>query len=299
MNHSIELCGLDGSNPLAFLAALGTLRVVSKELDARVSWAARGGAWRPVIHINSPLNQDEFVQRLHSDLSSSSPRPELSRFDDLKLAPTEYRSFLFDAVKSASQVDRQWADYGAAFGSEIVFDDMTIQDTALRTMSGAGHQHFVKFMRILILETKPEHLLSALFQPWQYEDEGPSLRWDPADDRRYALRWHEPSGDPIHTVRGANRLAFESLPLLPTMMIGRQLHTTGFHGTGARTTFWTWPIWAQPAGIDVVRSLLSVQELQKPDPDRPQLEGLGIAEIYRSQRLTIGKYRNFTRAQPV
>ena len=298
MSHSIELSGLDGSNPLAFLAALGTLDAFSVEMESRMSWSVGNGAWRPTIHINVPLNQDDFIQRLHSYLFSLSPRPELSRFDDLKLTASEYRGFVCDAVASTSQADRRWADYAAAFGSEIVFDDNTIQDTALRTMSGAGHQHFVKFMRILVLETKPEHLQTALFQPWQYEDEGPSLRWDPADDRRYALRWNEPSGDPIRTVRGANRLALEALPLLPTMLIGRQLHTTGFRGTGAKSTYWTWPIWSRPVGIDIVRSLVALQELQMQDPDRPRLEALGISEIYRCQRLTIGKYRNFAQAQP-
>jgi hypothetical protein len=299
MNHTLELSGIDGSNPLAFLAALGALRTLSNEPDVRMSWANRNGAWRPIIHSTLPLMRDELTRLLHSRLASSASRPEFSRFDDLKLLASEFRSFAKDAAECASRLDRQWADFAAAFGCEIVFDDSTIQDTALRTMSGAGHQHFVGFMRILIAETKCEHLCKALYDEWQYDDDKPSLRWDPVDDRRYALRWNEPSGDPIRTVRGANRLAVEALPLLPTMLIGRRLQTTGFRGTGARNTFWTWPIWEQPVGLDVARSLMSLAEIQKPQLRRSDLQVFGIAEIYRSQRLTIGKYRNFTQAQPV
>jgi hypothetical protein len=299
MSHAIELSGLDGSNSLAFLAALGTLSALSKETDARLSWNDRQGAWRPVIHINLPLKEDDFIQRLFSHLSPSAQRPELSQFDDLKLTAAEYRAYCLAATDAASSADRKWADFAAAFGSEIALDDGTIHDTALRTMSGAGHQHFVKFMRILVAKTESRHLHAALFQAWQYEDDGPSLRWDPVDDRRYALRWSEPSGDPIRTVRGANRLAIEALPLLPTMLMGRHLHTTGFRGSGAKATFWTWPVWSRPVGVDIVRSLLALQELQTDDPDRPRLEALGISEIYRSRRLTVGKYRNFTQAQPV
>jgi hypothetical protein len=43
---------------------------------------------------------------------------------------------------------------------------------------------------------------------------------------------------------------------------------------------------------------LSLAELQKHEPPRDKLAALGIAEIYRSQRVTAGKFRNFTPARP-
>src|SRR5690606_35990470 len=89
------------------------------------------------------------------------------------------------------------------------------------------------------------------------EGRGMNLRWDPIDDRRYALRWENPSADPSKTMRGANRLAIEALPLLPTMPINSRLGTTGFQGSGTRDTFFTWPIWSVPLNMPVVASLLS------------------------------------------
>lgn len=203
------------------------------------------------------------------------------------------------ARRCAAPANRAWADFLAAFGCESVTDDKgLIQDTSLRTMSGAGHQHFLGFMRTLISDTTSEELHAAMFLPWRYVDPRPSMRWDPADDRRYAMRWDDPSGDPIRTVRGANRLAIEALPLLPTMPVGADLATTGFSRLVDRGIYWSWPIWDRPVIVEVVRSLLAYDELQRQPPDRRQLSAMGVREIYRSRRITQGKYRNFTPSFP-
>lgn len=177
--------------------------------------------------------------------------------------------------------------------------DQKIFDTGLRIMSGAGHQHFLAFMCQLLRETSVEQIEAALFYRWTYSDPGPSLRWDPVDDRRYALRWAEPSGDPIQTVRGRNALAVLGLSLLPTQPRGaRNLATTGFHRIPRKGTFLTWPIWEHPIPLDVVRSVLALKELQEDRPPRAALAPRGIIEIFRSQHITQGKYRNFTVAWP-
>lgn len=196
---------------------------------------------------------------------------------------------------------RHTCDFIAAFGCDALADakNRGILDTALRTMSGAGHQHFLGFMRTLMISTSVEHLRSCLFDKWNYNDPGPSMRWDPMDDRRYALRWKEPSGDPIRTVRGANCLAIIGLTLLPTQPVGDALETTGFTQIPRKGTFWTWPIWGNPASVDVARSLLALRELQEKTPPRHRLSALGVIEVFRSQRITQGKYRNFTTAVPV
>lgn len=98
-------------------------------------------------------------------------------------------------------------------------------------------------------------------------------------------------------MRGANRLAIEALPLLPTMPTDGRLATTAFQGSGARGTFFTWPIWNVPLGVAVVASLLfRASELT----DRSDLRSpLGIVALYTSARITTGKFRNFTPAAPV
>ncbi|HEY5705579.1 MAG TPA: hypothetical protein VIS96_08410 [Terrimicrobiaceae bacterium] len=175
-----------------------------------------------------------------------------------------------------------------------------IEDTEFRTMSGAGHQHFLEFMNVLAKETTAEQLHEALFGPWRYSDSSPTMRWDPEDDRRYALRWDEPSKDPVRTVRGANLLAVAALPLFPTIPLsGRELATTGFRGKGSRGAFITWPIWLGWLALDSIRSLISSRELQDDNASTRLLAFRGIEAVYRSQRITLGKYRNFTPAQAV
>jgi hypothetical protein len=42
-----------------------------------------------------------------------------------------------------------------------------------------------------------------------------------------------------------------------------------------------------------VRSLASLPELQKDEPNRKALNGMGIVEVYRAQRIRIGAGANF------
>ncbi|MEK6210943.1 MAG: hypothetical protein AABM64_11340 [Pseudomonadota bacterium] len=77
-----------------------------------------------------------------------------------------------------------------------------------------------------------------------------------------------------------------------------QLETTGFRTSASRGTFWTGPIWETPIGLDDVCSLAALKDLQAETPDRPTLSARGVVEVFRSQRLTVGKFRNFTWGVP-
>jgi len=306
MSEGLLLSGLDGSNPLAFLAALGTLRTLTIALPSEkvmMNWEQAEGAWRPRVRCSLEGDGGAVVVQLEEELSKARERVSLSIGDNLNLIAADFRLHLIKAVekpeallKSVTRID---ADFFASFGSEAVVNDNGLMtDTALRTMSGAGHQHFLKFCREIISKTDSGHLRRTLLVAWDYADDGrgTNLRWDPADDRRYALRWGDPSGDPSKTMRGANRLAIEAMPCLPTMPSGKGLATTAFEGKGARDTFFTWPIWNEPIGLDVVQSLLGSISWLKDDPKGAY--HLGVAALYTSARITIGKFRNFTPARP-
>jgi hypothetical protein len=152
-------------------------------------------------------------------------------------------------------------------------------------MAGAGHQHFLGFMRNIIATTTAEHLRKTLFDPWRYDDpvQNATLRWDPADDSRYALQWRNPSGDPSRrssgSMLGANRLAIEGLPLLPTSPQSFGLATTGFRGRKSSDTFWTWPVWSIPLDLHTVRSLLAHSELQADQPNHEILRSIGSTKF--------------------
>ena len=298
-NDGIILVGLDGGNLLAFLAATGALRTLSLAdpvADWRMKWIARDGCWIPCLSSREALSAGVLIERLFAALRRE-PTPEFEFAKDLTVTPEEFRRVARDAQRRASRHDRSFADFVVSFGSELfVGRNGKIQDTGLRTMSGASHQHFLETMGKLLDETEVDDLRRSLFHTWDYADRKLGLRWDPEEDRRHALRWENPSdGKGVPTMRGSNRLAVEALPLLPTATRGRRLYTTGIARRN-RAVFFTWPIWEDSLNADVVRSLLALPELHDHDPSRVTLRARGIVDVYRNQRITVGQLRNFTHA---
>jgi hypothetical protein len=302
----LQLVGLDGGNPLGFLAALGTLRASGQafqKAEPRLGWILRQGCWHPILVLEATIDENELLAGLHRVLAQRVTCPARSIADDLNLTTSEFRRHAIALQCTCQPQQREAVDFMAAFAfdqhpSDSRQPEGSIADTALRTMSGAGHQHFLKTMRDLASLTTITDLESALFHPWEYRDSKPSLRWDPVDDRRYALRWQEPATDPVRTVRGANRLAIEALPFYPVAPVKRRLETTGFVQDAREHARWRWPIWTCRVGVETARSVLSHPSLNDRPLDRDRLARLGVAEVYESRRLTLGKYRNFSPAVP-
>lgn len=300
-HHEIPLTGINGASPLGFLAALGAFRA-TQEMNAgstvRLSWRPSGGSWQPVLHTSAFAAADDWIEALHPYLSAQADHPALTVANNPKMPRDVFRAYAEKALQSWFDGSNPvWASFAAAFASDGVVDEKQLtEDTAFRTMSGAGHQHFLLFMNELTRATSLAQIKESLLGPWSYRDTQFSMRWDPEDDRRYSLRWQNPSTDPARNVRGANRLAIEALPLFPTMPNGMHLATTGFTGRRSSDTFWTWPVWTVPISIDTCRSMLAHSELAQLKPKLSNLTPLGIAAIFRSQRITTGKFRNFTPA---
>ena len=300
-----ELClrGLSGDILLGFLAAIGTLRTVTREIplfDWQLVWKIQNSRWSPFLVCNQALSEARLVELLMPPLKAMGDVQILHFADDLTVSSEDFRHISREAYDSATPKNRLSTDFIAAFGCDAVKIPKkdTIQDTALRTMSGAGRQHFIGTMRELAQRTNSDHLYTSLFAQWKYLDEKFGMRWDPFEDRRHALRWEAPTKVSVKTMRGANRLAVEALPLFPTAPSENALHTTGFSQSQDMGVCITWPLWENPLRLDTVRSLLCLSELQKPQPDRTSLQSMGIVEIYRSRRITQGKYRNFTQSFP-
>jgi hypothetical protein len=190
--------------------------------------------------------------------------------------------------------DRRAGDFSCAFACEVIDDPKKdrVEYTDLCFITGSGHQNFLGSARALAECCQPKHLHEALFGPWRNADKGHSFRWDPDDAKEYALMFQNPGPLGVQSVWGANRLAFEALPLFPVVPNRRGLLTTGFERMNRKDEF-TWPIWTQPAGLDVCRGLLGLPDLQEPLPDRAVLGARGIAEIFRAQRVRIGQGANF------
>jgi len=305
--------GIRADNLVAFMTALGTLRVstlVWPDLDPRLAWSDREDCWSATLRLSDAISQNEFVARLHAYLAAQSNAPAINIADDLTIFSTDFHTILGKAQNKATANARTEINFLAALGSDAVESKSggkptgTIADTAFRTMSGAGHQHFLGTMRTIIGDTTEQHLERALFSDWTYTDpmQNHSLRWDPNDDIRYALQWSEPSKDndrkKLGVVWGAYRLAIEALPLFATAPQAGRLSTTGFSGSSRNVQF-TWPIWDQFIDLDTATSLVALAKLKSENPDRAELAKRGIQEIFRCHRVTQGKFRNFTSARPV
>ena len=300
--------GLDGANPLAFLSALGVLRGLTLTWPDRpvsLSWTLRD-TWRPRLHAGGGQpGEEQTLDGLERFLEMRPGHEALEIADNLPVPSDAFRSHALAAASAAfpDPESRAGADFIAAFGCDAAQSTDRrgqIQETAFRTL-GAGQTQFLKPMRDLAEKTTREHIRRCLFAPWNRNDSRLSLRWDPEDDRRYAHRWRDPTapGEQPKTEWGANRLAFEALPLFPVMPVGSTAITTGFSGNRARDTFWTWPVWDLRADLDTVRSLLALRSLQETAPDRCRLAAMGILQVFRAQRINNGRYRNFTPSTPV
>jgi len=294
MSDHILLRALDGSNPLAFLAAVGTLRVLTLGVGrgVKMRWV-RDGAWRPEL-----TGVDGAEERV-SELVHGAVDVPLERFailgKDVTVSPRKFAEFVCGCEDGMEREDRRAVDYAAAFGSEVCEqprDEERIQYTELCFMTGSGHQHFLGTVEELTKVVEVAHVRDALFGEWR-KDKGRSMRWDPQDAAEYAMRWGDPSLEGASAVWGANLLAAEALPVFGAYAIrGGWLRTTGFRKEGEWPEF-SWPIWDRWAGLDVVRSLVGLEELAADRPNRADLGAMGITEVYRAQRVRIGKGANF------
>lgn len=287
MSTEAHLCrGPDAGQLLGFLCSLGLLETATgafPDHDIRLGFAWHEVGFRPVLAVAPAVDRGELIERLHERLSQRARSPELTRLgDDLPCDADRFEELGRELLDGPPTL---LASFGVAHP-----ESERLHDSAFRTMSGAGHQHFLAFARELAEQTTSEQVDRCLFEPWTYDDPKPSLRFDPADDRRYALRADNPatsSRAPIRTVRAANALAFEGLALLPVVPMQGGAATTLFSRNG-RALNVQWPIWQRPIGRDVAAGLLA-SEASAP----------GILARFRAQRVTIGKFRSFTPAERV
>ena len=246
-----------------------------------------------------PLEQsrDDLRQRWLEALKKAVPSPELvigKRIGDCK--PQEFREYANSFIVDASCRERDTLDLLAAFGSDACRERTAdaIVSTPFSFINGSGHQFFLETVRGLMEQVTPERIHQTLFESWRYQDEQFSMRWDPSEDRRYALMDRNPtaSGNKSKTVWMANLLAYRALALFPCAPGQHGLVTTAWTTSDDERAF-TWPIWQVPATLDTVRSLLQQRELANADSNRAFLRARGIAAVFRSRRIKVGAGANF------
>lgn len=357
---AVELSGLDGANPLGFLAALGTLvtlhTVGERRTQLRWKWS---GVWTPVIDGASATETKRFseivarglegrdaqpeaevrraaaerrvsvakkavndkigeirrrglkgaarraaidvevtpLKQAHQEarkawlqaLAAAVPRPELALGNRIDCAPEEYRQLAEALLADPGPLDRDALDLLAAFGTDARVNARTsiVEPTPFQFIAGSGRQFFLETARGLLEKVAVDRLRSTLFEPWTYSDEGLSMRWDPVEDRRYALMDRDPaSGDKPPTVWMANLLGYRALALFPCAPRRGRLCAVGWMELDDAPAF-TWPLWQQPVAPETVRSLLALPELAQPQPNWAALRARGIVGAFRARRIRV------------
>jgi hypothetical protein len=293
----VVLHGLDGTNPLGFLAALGAFRAfaVSKP-DLTMRWESSDGTWRPAFSgLDLPADQvgSKLLDSLHK-LDQS----VWSLDKKLPFAGERLRSEAALAIAAASVGHRERADLIAAFGVECYRDEAGMfEDTALRMVRSGDStgQGLLAYGKRILETTTAQELQDCVASAWRHQDDQCALRWDPAEDKSYALQWRDPSKVGANSVRGGNCLALLAMAMYPTIPVKGDVATVGIGLREPKQLSFTWPIWDAPLVPDIVRSLLSLPLLQRPQPDRLQLGHRGIVAAYRCNRVMTSKYyANFT-----
>lgn len=289
------LTGLDGSNPLAFLAALGALHAADAVAPGapRLSWRLHG-VWRPVLH-GAGADLAALADLLDADRERCRTEPALrftcARGDkaiaDVKAAPAELRAALLGWLTDARPDRRLTLDWFTAFVSEGARDNNgAAKPSALHFT--AGQQKFLGAALELAHGATAADLRAALVGPWPYDAKLPVMGWDNTDTRDHALRASDPSklklGNP-----GADWLALRGLAALPTAARGGRQHTAGCTG-GWKTGRFTWPLWQVPLTVAELRPTLTTPDLAELDRHARDRRGLGAVFQVQIRRSDQGGY---------
>ena len=320
-----RLDGLEPDNLLAFLALLGLLRaleVADSEIDSklqpRTAWDIDTPPLRPKLILSCAVTQEEVTENAVKGIKVISACHDFGDRKDLNYSQEKCRTLLQEEARAARPDSREWADLLAALMSDVAIKDdkkKLVDPTPLCLLFGQGHQHFLE--RLVHVPQKPvpeprgkgkqavcisesECLNEALFQPWHRNDKTHSFRWDPEEDVRYALMAGDPTDNAYKTgtQHGANRLAAIGLGVLtlaPEMRAGRvRPGATG--GARDKSGFsFAWPIWREPATLTAIRALLAHPGLREIDA----LAHLGVDHVMVAQRISVGKFMNFSHARPL
>ena len=311
-----RLDGLEPDNLLAFMAILGVLRSLEEaepDWHPRIYWDIDALPVRPVLRMAGRVKEEEALRSIAAGLGQCASQHDFGNIRDLKLSPEDARRKLQNVARG----NRYIADLWASLISDVVIHrkGKQVEPTPFCLMFGQGHQHFLeRLARVPQLAAPPakgrgrerneiselQCLREALFERWMRRDATFSFRWDPHEDVRYALRATDPTDSKTKetTQHGANRLAavgFSTLTVYPKQRFNNlQLKVLGGN-RGRRGSFiFTWPIWRHPVSLASIRSLLSHPNLD----DREVCKALGVVGCFRAQRISAGKFMNFTRAAP-
>ena len=258
MMDGTDLPGLEGTNPLGFLAALGVQTAFAGEDEQPcLRWSEDVTPHAVVSHgysVERIVEQALAVAARWKDSPALNPvRPDgaqMPKGDELKLSPDDITAYL----RRRGPVEAG-GDLAAALLAEDSLDNQGVAKPSDLYFT-AGQMKFLGMARTILSEVGREEMVEGLVGPWNYASHRPSLGWDVVDDRVYALRANNPAPDKKLTNPGAETLAILGLSRHPVFAGRERTLTQGCTGTW-KSGYYSWPLWRKAATPNAVKSLLA------------------------------------------
>lgn len=257
-----SLPGLAGTNPLGFLAALGVQVTLLEAGTQSDLWWMPGVS--PTAMVSENVQARDIAEQAMETFARWRTSPALNPADLPGVPRKKADTLKLDRVGIRTYLDhsRQVAE-GAQLSAALVAEGSLDNQEAAKPTDlyfTAGQMVFLKMARQILEGATEEDVLEGLEGPWSYQSRLPSLMWDVADDRIYALSAGNPSKNKKLTNPGPEALALLGLsryPVFAGRFAGRpRTRMQGCSGIWTRARF-TWPLWHKPASSHVVKSLLA------------------------------------------
>lgn len=261
--RSIALSGLNGANPLGFLAAVGLLRLMrQKNAEARLGFLS-DGSFQPFVEgFNGDLSAlvaDDAARAAGRQTWCLEYEKQEKRgvkvVADLKAPLTIFEKFLTDCIEHWLRGVGDAVAYAAAFGTNVAVDGKgNTKPTAFHFT--AANQQFLATVEAIRASVTHEWVKLSLFEGHAVRS-GLNLRWDPAAGRNWALMANNPNIDGTSVDAPLEWLGFRGLPLFPSFPYGTRIITTGVSGRGNDMKM-IWPLWSIPISFETARSVLQL-----------------------------------------
>ena len=261
MTNGTHLTGLEGTNPLGFLAALGVQVLFDfEEQQPRLWWTndvIPHAVVDPEFEVDRLVEQSFRVFPHWVESPALNPGFGTKTNDTAKFKRDDVRTYL-DRTRAQKLGNR----LASALVAEGSLDGAGKFSKPTDLYFTAGQLKFLKIARDVLSRVESDDVLEALKGPWSYTSKLSSLGWDTSDDRNYALAPMDPAKDKKLTNPGAEALAILGLSRHP-VYVGRDKRgrgrtlTQGCAGAWRRGGSYAWPLWTRPATSSTVRSLLT------------------------------------------
>lgn len=306
--------GLDGSNPLHFLASLGILR--SLPTHTKMGWEYRKG-WNPwfetdVQDYSKRLSQairrgvEDHVQvRATKKKDGSTGKVECDPVDREKIQAAwgclgfsdipKVKPYLFRRASQAVLASLEgcldpshpaWSL--SALNAENVTDkNGDLEPTAFSFSNGGGKQFLLKDFISLASLVSPAAVDEFIRGEAERFVWFTSLNWDPMALRSYATQWNDPESSPKATDVAANTLAFLGLACLP--VVPSSQGNTPLCYVPEEKAF-RWPLWGCGLPLEVVVGMLC-SGFNHWETGR---DAIGIRAVFESERFSSNKRLYFS-----